>query len=102
MPKITENYLGTRDTEKLKENQNYFKYSLLKEEIKSKYPAIQDMDRETFISWIKELGDLIWELNGPFDKFLEDTLSDQAKLEMERKANRKKRGPRGSYKKDEE
>jgi hypothetical protein len=41
-------------------------------------------------------------MNGPFDKFLQDTLSEQAKLEMERKIIRKKRGPRGSYKKEDE
>jgi hypothetical protein len=102
MPKITENYIGTKDTEKLKTNEYYLQYWLLKEEIKSKYPPIKDMDRETFKSWIKDLNDLIYTMNGPFDKFLEDTLSEQAKIEMERKVYRKKRGPRGSYKKDED
>jgi len=102
MPKITENYLGTKDTEKLKTNEYYLQYWLLKEEIKSKYPPISQMDRETFKLWIKELNDLIYTMNGPFDKFLEDTLSEQAKIEMQRKASRKKRGPRGSYKQNEE
>lgn len=102
MPKITENYIGTKDTEKLKTNEYYLQYWLLKQEIKSKYPPIPQMDRETFIMWIRELNDLIYMMNGPFDKFLQDTLSEQAKLEMERKIIRKKRGPRGSYKKEDE
>lgn len=88
-----------------KENENYKKYLIQKEEIKKKYPShifeqpgsripskkvfqqyIDSGDRELHQQYLKELADLIFEPNGNFQHMVWDIIPETELIEMERRS----------------
>lgn len=93
MEKKTYRKVITRDEDKMKEHPWYQKYNERKQEILSKYPPIKERTREEQRRYMKELGDVIFERNGPFQEFIWDAMSGAEKLQQERAAKGKQRGP---------
>ena len=77
---------AVNDTNELRKNQHYNSYYNKKMEL---IEGVEDDKLKR-----KIICDLMFMPEGDFQKFIWDNLSDFDKLQMERKANGKKRGPR--------
>lgn len=80
------------------DNKYYQKFNKEKQKIKEKYPAeLFEIPREyknhyypmehrrLYREYLKEIGDLMYQKEGWYQKFIWDTLSDSDKAEFERK-----------------
>lgn len=85
-----------------KKNKFYKKYELQKEDIKKKYPRTiftddlgvnptygSSEERRLYNEYLKEIGDLLFKPNGYYQQFIWDTMPENEKLVMERRARGK-------------
>ena len=95
-----EKIVSTRNLNQLLTNENYKRYYELKQEILKDYPIQKKRTNQEHRECIKRIGDLIWDINGDFQKFINSQVSEIETMLQERKANPKKCGRR--YEHDEE
>lgn len=98
-----EKIVSMRDLDQLLSSEPYKLYYELKQDILKDYPEPKKRTREESLEIIKRVSDLMWEPNGPFQQFLWDQMSEQEKIQQDRRAlNKKPGGKRGPKVKDEE
>ena len=90
---INEDYkpLAEKQLKVLLKNPHYQKYYEKKLEILSKYPPQKERTREEHTAFMKEVGELIWEQDGDFQKYVWESMSEQDKIIQERTARGRKR-----------
>jgi hypothetical protein len=89
MSRVTVN--SVRDLKEMLQNPWYQIYYEKKQELLQRYPPIKQRTREEQFSYMKEICDMMWEPDGPFQQFLWDIMSEQEKLEQSRRASGRKR-----------
>lgn len=99
------NPVSAKNEELMFENKYYKRYLIKKEKIKSKYPPSlwenplsrtkydKEM-KEMWLTYLKEISDLMYKKDGWFQKFVWDSFSDSVKDKMEQKARGLKKGER--------
>jgi hypothetical protein len=98
-----EKLVSTRGIENLLKSDTYRLYYELKQEILKEYPPLKLRTREEHLECMKKIGDLMWEVGGPFQQFIWEQMSEQDMIQQDRKAlNKKPGGKRGPKVKDEE
>lgn len=73
-------------------NEDYKKYYELKQEVINQYPPLKERSREQHREYIKRVGDLIWDIHGPFQRFVDSQVPEDVTIRAEKKANPKKPG----------
>ena len=82
--------VSTRNLNALLTNPDYKEYYELKQEILKDYPIQKKRSREEHREYIKRIGDLIWDIRGPFQRFIDSQVSEMETILQERKSNPKK------------
>jgi hypothetical protein len=95
-----EKIVSHRDKEQLLTSETYRLYNELKEEILKDYPPPKQRTREQSLEVSKRISDLMWEPNGAFQQFLWEQMSDQEKMNQDRRAESRKTGPKPRYEED--
>lgn len=78
--------LTTRDVQGMLKNPSYKEYWERKQIILQKYPPTKEMSREEHNKCMREIADLMWEMDGPFQQFLWENTSEVEKIKQERRA----------------
>jgi hypothetical protein len=89
--------VSTRNLNQLLTNENYKKYYELKKEILKDYPIQKLRTREQHRECMKRIGDLMWDINGDFQKFIDSQISEIIVTRQEQKGNPKKAGRKYEY-----
>lgn len=89
---LNEKIVSHRDIEQLLGNELYARYNVDKQKIIQKYPIQKLRTREENLAYIKELGDLIWDVNGAFQEFMFEQTPADVEFRREKKINPKKAG----------
>jgi hypothetical protein len=84
--------VSKRNINQLLSNQDYKEYWELKENILKDYPPQKKRTREEHLECIKRIGDLLWAIDGPFQRFINSQVSEQIQLKQEQRANPKRLG----------
>ena len=74
---------------RLLQHSDFREYDELRERLhREKYNSIplMKMDLGTYRNWLRDISEIIFIPNGPLQRFFWDTMSEQDKLEQERKA----------------
>lgn len=87
-----EKIVSKRNLNQLLTNENYKRYYELKQEILKDYPPQKKRTNQEHRECIKRIGDLIWDINGDFQKFIDSQVSEIVATKQEQKANPKKCG----------
>ena len=92
--------VSIRNLDQLLTNQHYKEYYELKQEVIKDYPPLKLRTRKQHRECMRRIGDLLWDINGPFQKFIDSQVSEIVTIRQEQKGNKKKPGRR--YEEDEE
>lgn len=92
--------VSMRNLNSLLTNPDYKEYYELKQEILKDYPIQKKRSREEHRECMKRIGDLLWNIHGPFQRFIDSQISEIDQIKQEQKANKKKPGRR--YNNEEE
>lgn len=92
--------ISIRNLDELLTNPDYKEYYELKQEVLKDYPPQKERTRKQHLRCIKRIGDLIWDIHGPFQRFIDSQVSEIITVRQEQKANKKKMGRRYNF--DEE
>ena len=84
--------VSTRNLNQLLTNEDYKKYYELKQEILKDYPPQKKRTQQEHREYIKRIGDLLWDINGDFQRFIDSQLSEIETIRQEQKGNPKKPG----------
>lgn len=86
--------VSIRNLDQLLTNPHYKEYYELKQEVIKDYPPLKLRTRKQHREYMKRIGDLLWDINGPFQKFIDSQISEIVIVRQEQKANKKKPGRR--------
>lgn len=86
------NIISIRNLNQLLTNEDYKQYYELKQEILKDYPPQKDRNRKEHRECMKRIGDLLWAIDGPFQRFIDSQVSEIVTIKQEQKANKKKPG----------
>lgn len=86
--------VSIRNLDQLLTNPHYKEYYELKQEVIKDYPPLKLRTRKQHREYMKRIGDLLWDINGPFQKFIDSQVSEIVIVRQEQKANKKKPGRR--------
>lgn len=89
---INDKMVSMRDTKQLLTSEPYIRYNEKKQAIKSKYPKWIHRTREENREYMRELGELIWDVNGDFQEFIDTQIPMDEEIRREKKVNPKKAG----------
>ena len=78
----------------MKTKKIFITYYELKQDILKDYPTQKERTREQHRECMKRIGDLIWAIDGPFQKFIDSQISEIVTVRQEQKVNKKKKGRR--------
>lgn len=92
-----EKLVSIRGEHNLLKSESYRLYYELKQEILRDYPPLKQRSREENLEVMRRVCDLMWEVDGPFQQFIWEQMSDQDKLLQDRRAEGKKPGGRKPY-----
>ena len=92
--------VSIRNIDQLLSNPDYKEYYELKQEVLKDYPPQKKRSIEEHREYIKRIGDLIWDIHGPFQRFIDSQVSEIVTLKQEQRGNPKKLGRK--YNNDEE
>jgi hypothetical protein len=87
-----DNMVSIRNLDQLLTNPDYKEYYELKQEVINQYPPLKERSRKQHLEYIKRIGDLMWDINGPFQKFIDSQISEITTIRREQKANKQKPG----------
>ena len=86
--------ISIRNLDQLLTNPDYKEYYDLKQNILKDYPPQKERTREQHLHCMKRIGDLMWDIYGPFQRFIDSQVSEIVTVRQEQKANKKKSGRR--------
>lgn len=86
--------VSIRNLDQLLTNPHYKEYYELKQEVIKDYPPLKLRTRNQHREYMKRIGDLLWDINGPFQKFIDSQVSEIVTIRRDQKANKKKPGRR--------
>ena len=84
--------VSIRNLDQLLTNADYKEYYELKQEILKEYPPQKKRTNEQHREYIKRIGDLMWNIHGPFQRFIDSQISEITTIRQEQKANKQKPG----------
>ena len=86
--------ISVRNLNQLLTNPDYKEYYELKQEILKEYPPQKKRTNEEHREYIKRIGELLWDIHGPFQRFIDSQVSEIETIRQEQKGNPKKCGRR--------
>lgn len=87
-----DNMVSIRNLDQLLTNPDYKAYYELKQEILKDYPPQKKRTQQEHRECMKRIGDLLWDINGDFQRFIDSQISEITTIRQEQKANKKKPG----------
>jgi hypothetical protein len=84
--------VSIRNLNQLLTNPDYKEYYELKQEILKDYPIQKKRTNEEHREYIKRIGELLWDIHGPFQRFIDSQISEIITIKQEQKGNPKKPG----------
>lgn len=84
--------VSIRNLDQLLTNADYKEYYELKQEVLKDYPPVLKRTREEHRECMKRIGDLMWDVNGAFQRFVDSQVSETETIIQERRGNKKKPG----------
>jgi len=84
--------VSIRNLNQLLTNPDYKEYYELKQEILKEYPPQKKRTNEEHREYIKRIGELLWDIHGPFQRFIDSQVSEIITVRQEQKANKQKPG----------
>lgn len=87
-----DNMVSIRNLDQLLTNADYKEYYELKQEILKEYPPQKKRTQQEHREYIKRIGELLWDIHGPFQRFIDSQVSEITTIKQEQKANKKKPG----------
>ena len=87
-----DNMVSIRNLDQLLTNADYKEYYELKQEVLKDYPPVLKRTREEHRECMKRIGDLMWDVNGAFQRFIDSQISEITTIRQEQKANKQKPG----------
>jgi len=84
--------ISIRNLNQLLTNPDYKEYYELKQEILKEYPPQKKRTQQEHREYIKRIGELLWDIHGPFQRFIDSQISEITTIRQEQKANKKKPG----------
>ena len=95
--------VSIRGVHNLLKSEAYQLYNEQKQQILNEYPPLKERSREENLQVMRRVCDLMWIVDGHFQQFIWEQLSEQDKLEQDRRADgRKQGGKRGPKPRNEE
>jgi hypothetical protein len=82
--------ISIRNLNQLLTNPDYKEYYELKQEILKDYPIQKLRTREHHRECMKRIGDLMWDIHGPFQRFIDSQISEIVTIRQEQTASKKK------------
>ena len=92
-----EKLVSIRGEENLLTSETYRLYYEQKQQILKDYPPVKQRSREENLQVSRRVCDLMHELDGPFQRFVWEQMSEQDKVEQGRRADGKKSTGRKPY-----
>ena len=86
------NMVSIRNLDQLLSNEDYKRYYELKQEILKEYPPQKKRTQQEHREYIKRIGDLLWDINGDFQRFIDSQVSEIITIKQDQNANKKKPG----------
>ena len=87
-----DNMVSIRNLDQLLTNEDYKEYYELKQEILKDYPPSKKRTQPEHRECIKRIGELLWDIHGPFQRFIDSQISEVITLKQEQRGNKKKPG----------
>jgi hypothetical protein len=87
-----DNMVSIRNLDQLLTNTDYKEYYELKQEILKEYPPQKKRTQQEHREYIKRIGELLWDIHGPFQRFIDSQISEITTIRQEQKANKQKPG----------
>ena len=87
-----DNMVSIRNLDQLLTNEDYKEYYELKQEILKDYPPSKKRTQPEHRECIKRIGELLWDIHGPFQRFIDSQVSEIITIKQDQKANPKKPG----------
>ena len=87
-----DNMVSIRNLDQLLTNADYKEYYELKQEVLKDYPPVLKRTREEQRECMKRIGELLWDIHGPFQRFVDSQISEVITLKQEQRGNKKKPG----------
>lgn len=84
--------VSIRNLNELLTNPDYKEYYELKQEILKEYPPQKKRTQQEHREYIKRIGELLWDIHGPFQRFIDSQISEIVTIRQEQKANKQKPG----------
>ena len=94
--------ISIRNINQLLTNPDYKEYYDLKQEVLKDYPPSKKRSNEEHRECIKRIGDLLWDINGGFQRFIDSQISEVVTVRQEKRANPKKGGRKYEYDEEED
>jgi hypothetical protein len=82
--------ISVRNLNQLLTNEDYKRYYDLKQEILKDYPIQKKRTNEQHRECMKRIGDLMWDINGDFQRFIDSQISEIVTIRQEQTASKKK------------
>ena len=86
--------ISIRNLDQLLTNEDYKQYYELKQDILKDYPPLKKRTNQEHRECMKRIGDLIWAIDGPFQRFIFSQVSEIDQIKQEKRANPGKQGKR--------
>jgi hypothetical protein len=84
--------ISIRNLNQLLTNEDYKAYYELKQEILKEYPPQKKRTQQEHRECMKRIGELLWDIHGPFQRFIDSQISEITTIRQEQKANKQKPG----------
>ena len=97
-----DNMVSMRNLDSLLTNEDYKQYYELKQEILNQYPPLKKRTHQEHRECIKRIGDLLFDIYGPFQRFVDSQVSEIETIIQERRGNKKKPGRKYEHEEDYE
>ena len=82
--------ISVRNLNQLLTNPDYKEYYELKQEILKDYPIQKKRTNEEHRECMKRIGELLWDIHGPFQRFIDSQISEIVTIRQEQTASKKK------------
>ena len=79
--------VSIRNLDQMLSNPDYKEYYELKQEIIKDYPPQKKRSREQHLEYMKRIGDLMWDINGGFQRFVDSQVSEIITVKQKQKGN---------------